>query len=60
LHPVNKTVLTIPNVEGKQSIATVGSGVNFEGHDFSGDVVLVTEGSANLASFNGITFRAEG
>jgi hypothetical protein len=58
--PAAKTALTFPNVEGEQSIAIVGSGVSYEGHDYSGDVVLVTEGSDNAASLNGITFRAEG
>ena len=58
--PAPKTALTFPNLEGDEIIAVIGSGVVSEGVDYSGDVVLVTEGSANAASFNGITFRAEG
>lgn len=58
--PAAKTALTFPNVEGEQTIAIVGSGVSYEGKDYSGDVVLITPGSDNAASFNGITFRAEG
>jgi hypothetical protein len=57
--PAAKTSLTFPNVEGEQSISIVGSDVSAEGQDYSGDVLLITEGSDNLASFNGITFRAE-
>jgi hypothetical protein len=58
--PAPKTALTFPNLEGDEIIAILGSGVVSEGVDYSGDVVLVTPGSANAASFNGITFRAEG
>jgi hypothetical protein len=57
--PAAKTSLTFPNLEGEQSISIVGSNVGGEGQDYSGDVLLINGGSANLASFNGITFRAE-
>lgn len=57
--PAAKTSLTFPNLEGEQSISIVGSNVSGEGQDYSGDVLLVNGGSDNLASFNGITFRAE-
>ncbi len=55
--PAANTALTFPNVEGGGVVAVVGSGVNYQGHDYSGDVVLTEEG---IGSLNGITFRAEG
>jgi hypothetical protein len=58
--PAAKTALTFPNVEGEQIVAVIGSGVAYEGTDYSGDVVLIAGGGDNAASFNGITFRAEG
>lgn len=58
--PAAKTSLSFPNLEGEQSISIVGSDVSGGGQDFSGDVLLINGGSDNLASFNGITFRAEG
>lgn len=58
--PANNTALTFPNVESEEVIAVVGSGVSFKGHDYSGAVVLSGGGSNNIASLNGITFRAEG
>jgi hypothetical protein len=57
--PANKTVITFPNLEGEQSISIQGSGIAKEGVDYSGDVLLIGGGSDNLASLNGITFRAE-
>lgn len=52
-------MVTFPNLEGEQSISIQGSNIGKEGHDYSGDVLLIGGGSANLASLNGITFRAE-
>lgn len=57
--PASKTVLTFPNLEGEQSISIQGSDIAKEGTDYSGDVLLIGGGSANFASLNGITFRAE-
>ncbi|HVV91704.1 MAG TPA: hypothetical protein VHB53_14520 [Solirubrobacterales bacterium] len=58
--PAAKTALTFPDVEEEGTIAVVGSGISYEGHDYSGDVVLVAGGTEGTASLNGITFRAEG
>lgn len=57
--PADKTVVTFPNLEGEQSISIQGSNISKEGTDYSGDVLLIGGGSDNLASLNGITFRAE-
>lgn len=57
--PASKTVLTFPNSEGEEVISIQGSDVVSGGHDYSGAVILYGGGSANYASLNGITFRAE-
>lgn len=57
--PASKTVVTFPNTEGEEVISIQGSNISSEGRDFSGAVILYGGGSDNLASLNGITFRAE-
>jgi hypothetical protein len=57
--PASKTVVTFPNTEGEEVISIQGSNISKGGTDYSGDVLLYGGGSDNLASLNGITFRAE-
>ncbi len=58
--PAPGTALPFPGIESNQILAVVGSGVGYQGHDYSGAVVLGTGGSEDTVSLNGITFRAEG